>query len=194
MLVVQCNITVHKPSTSPKEPIMITKPEQVVAAGKAQLDASVRFATIAAAGAEKLLDLQFRNVKAAFDEVVKNARAFTELKDVSQVASWAGTSFQPDVDKATSYARSFYDVAAGTQQEISALLEEQVSEFNRNVSAAMDAAFKSAPAGSESAVAAAKSVIDVANSVYETVAKATKQLSSMTETNIAAASGKKKAA
>ena len=110
------------------------------------------------------------------------------------MASWAGTSFQPSIDKATAYAKSFYEVASGTQQEISALLEEQVSEFNKNVSVALDAAFKSAPAGSESAVAAAKSVIDVANSVYDTISKATRQLSTLTETNAAAAGGKKKAA
>ena len=173
---------------------MITKPEQFAAAGKAQMDASVRFATIAAAGAEKLLDLQFKNALAAFDAMTQNARAFTQLRDVSQVASWAGTSFQPGMDKAAAYAKTFYDVAAGTQQEIGALLEEQVGEFNKSVSVAMDAAFKSAPPGSESAVAAARSVIDVATSVYETVAKATRQLSSLTETNIAAANGKKKAA
>ena len=172
---------------------MITKPEQVAAAGKAQLDASMRFATIAAEGAEKLLDLQFKNAKAAFDEIVKNAKAFTELKDVSQVASWAGTSFQPNLDKATAYAKRFYEVATGTQQEISALLEEQVGEFNKNVTVALDAALKSAPPGSEAAVAAAKSVIDVTNSVYDTVAKATRQLSAMTEANAAAANGKKKA-
>lgn len=171
---------------------MITKPEQFVAVGKAQLDAGVRFATIAAQGAEKILDLQFKNAKASFDEVVKNAKAFTELKDLSQVASWAGTSFQPGMDKATAYAKSVYDVATGTQQEIGALLEEQVAEFNKNVSVALDTAFKSAPAGSEAAVAAAKSVIDVANSVYDTIAKASKQLTSLTETNVAAATGKKK--
>ncbi len=74
------------------------------------------------------------------------------------------------------------------------MLEEQVTEFNRNVSVALDAAFKSAPPGSEAAVAAVKSVIDVANSVYDTILKATKQLSSLTEANIAAANGKKKAA
>jgi phasin family protein len=173
---------------------MIAKPEQITAAGKAQLDASVRFASITAAGTEKLLELQLKNAKAAFDDLVKNAKAFTELKDVSQFASWAGTSFQPGMDKAAAYAKSFYDVAAGTQQEISALQEEQISEFNKNVSVALDAAVKSAPAGSESAIAAAKSVIEVANSVYETLNKATKQLSSMTETNLAVASGKKKAA
>lgn len=173
---------------------MITKPEQFAAAGKAQLDASVRFATIATEGVQKLLDLQFKNARASFDEAVKNAKAFTELKDVAQVASWAGTSFQPSMDKTAAYAKSLYEVASATQHEFTALIEEQVGEFNKSVSVAMDAAIKSAPAGSESAVAAAKSVIDVANSVYDTVSKATKQLSSMTEANVAAASGKKKAA
>ena len=171
---------------------MITKPEQLTVVGKAQLDATVRFATIAAEGVEKLLDLQFKNAKASFDEVVKNAKAFTELKDVSQVASWAGTSFQPGLDKATAYAKSVYNVASGTQQEISTLLEEQVADFNKNVSVALDTAFKSAPAGSEAAIAAAKSVIDVANSVYDTIAKASKQLTSLTESSIATATGKKK--
>ena len=173
---------------------MITKPEHVAAAGKAQLDATVRFATIAAEGAEKLLDLHLSNAKLTFNEAVKSAKALTELKDVSQVASWAGTSFQPSLDKVTAYAKRFYDVATATQQEISVLLEEQVAEFNKNVSVALDAASKSAPAGSESAVAAARSVIDVANSVYDTLSKATRQVSSLTEANIAAANGKKKPA
>ena len=97
------------------------------------------------------------------------------------------------MEKATAYAMSVYDVATGTQQEIGALLEEQVAAFNKNVSVALDTAFKSAPAGSEAAVAAAKSVIDVANSVYDTIAKASKQLTSLAETNVAAATGKKKA-
>ena len=172
---------------------MRTQPEQVAAAGKAQLDASMRFSAIAAEGAEKLLDLQFKNAKATFEEAVKNAKAFTELKDISQVASWAGTSFQPGLDKAAAYAKSVYAVVTGTQGEIDALLEEQVTEFNKHVSVALDAAFKSAPPGSEAAVAAAKSVIDVANSVYDTIAKASKQLTFLTESNVAAATGKKKA-
>src|SRR5258708_12997071 len=148
---------------------MITKPEQLAAAVKAHLDATVRIATIAAEGGEKLLDLQFKNAKATFDAVVKNAKVFTELKDVSQVASWAETSFQPSMDKAAAYAKSFYDVASGTQREISALLEEQVAEFNKSVSVALDAAFKLPPAGSESAVAAAKSVTDAPNSFSPTL-------------------------
>ena len=172
---------------------MMTKPEHVAAAGKAQLDAGARFATIAAEGAEKLLDLHLNNAKTAFNEAVKNAKALTELKDVSEVAAWAGTSFQPSMDKTAAYARNFYEVAAGTQQEISMLLENQVNEFNSNVSAALAAASKSAPAGSESAIAAAKSVIDVAHSMFDTLSKASRQLSSLTEANIAAGHGKKKA-
>jgi phasin family protein len=172
---------------------MMTKPEQFAALGKAQLETNMRFATIAAEGAEKLLDLQMKNAKAAFNESMKNAKALTEMRDMSELATWAGTSFQPSLEKATAYAKSFYDVATVTQHEIGALLEEQVEEFNKTVSAALDTALKSAPPGSESAVAAARSVIDVANSVYDTISKATKQLSTLTEANIAAAKGKKKA-
>ena len=159
---------------------MMTKPEQVAAAGKAQLDASMRFATIAAEGAEKLLDLQFRNAKAAFDEIVKNAKRSPNWRCIANHIV-GRNKFPTRAGQGTAYARSFYDVATGTQGEIGALLEEQVDEFNKTVSVALDAAFKTAPPGSEAAVAAAKSVIEVANSVYETIAKATKQLTSMTE-------------
>lgn len=179
---------------------MTTVPEQISAFGKAQVETALRFATIAAEGTEKLLDLQIRNTKAAFNEGVKNAKALAEVKDFSELPTLAGAHFQPGIDKAAAYARSVYEVATNTQSGISALLEEQVAEFNRNVTVALDAALKSAPAGSESAVAAAKSVIGTANSVYESIAKASKQLSAMTEANVAAAAtqagvaGKKKAA
>jgi phasin family protein len=173
---------------------MINKPEQIVAVGKAQLDATVRFATIAAEGAERMLELHLENAKSGFNETIRSARALSELKDISELATWAGTSFQPSLDKAAAYAKSFYDVTTGTQREISALIEGQVTEFNKTVAVALDAAVKSAPAGSESAVAAAKSVIEVANSVYDTISKATKQLSSLPEANIAGAGSKKKAA
>ncbi|MGH8767924.1 MAG: phasin family protein, partial [Burkholderiales bacterium] len=61
-------------------------------------------------------------------------------------------------------------------------------------------ALKSTPAGAEPAVAAVKSVIGTANTVYESIAKASKQLAAMTEANLTAAASqagvatKKKAA
>ena len=166
---------------------MTTVPEQFSAFGKAQLDTALRFVTIAAEGTEKLFDIQIKNGKAAFNEGMKNAKALAEVKDFSDLPTWTSSTFQPGIDKATAYARSLYEVAAGTQSEISAALEAQIADFSKDVVVALDAALKSAPAGSEPAVAAVKSVIGTANSVYESIAKASKQLAAMTEANLTAA-------
>ncbi len=167
---------------------MTTVPEQISAFGKAQVEAALRFVTIAAEGTEKLFDLQIKNSKAAFNESMKNAKALAEVKDVSELPTWTSSTFQPGIDKATAYARSVYEVAAGTQSELSAVLEAQIADFSKDMVVALDAALKSAPAGSEPAVAAVKSVIGTANTVYENIAKASKQLAAMTEANLTAAS------
>ncbi len=167
---------------------MTTVPEQISAFGKAQVETAVRFVTIAAEGTEKLLDLQIKNSKAAFNEGMKNAKALADVKDFSELPTWTSSTFQPGIDKATAYARSLYEVAAGTQSEISAVLEAQIAEFSKDMAAALDAALKTAPAGSEPAVAAVKSVIGTANTVCESIAKAGKQLAAMTEANLTAAS------
>ena len=167
---------------------MTTVPEQISVFGKAQVETALRFVTIAAEGTEKLFDLQIKNSKAAFNESMKNAKALAEVKDVSELPTWTSSTFQPGIDKATAYARSVYEVAAGTQSELSAVLEAQIADFSKDVVVALDAALKSVPAGSEPALAAVKSVIGTANTVYESIAKASKQLAAMTEANFTAAS------
>lgn len=162
-------------------------PEQFSALGKAQLDAALRFATVAAESAEKLVDLQLKTARTVFSESAKNVKALAEVKDVAELPAWTSANFQPGIDKATAYARSLYDLALGAQSEISALLEGQIAEFNKQATAAMDAAVKSAPAGSEAMIPALKSVIGTANSVYESIARAGKQLTAMTEANLTAA-------
>jgi phasin family protein len=167
---------------------MTTVQEQISAFGKAQVETALRLVTIAAEGTEKFFDLQIRNSKAAFNEGMKNAKTLADVKDFSDLPSWTSSTFQPGIDKATTYARNLYEVAAGTQSEINAVLETQITDFSKDVVVALDAALKSAPAGSEPAVAAVKSVIGTANMVYENIAKASKQLAAMTEANLAAAS------
>jgi len=166
---------------------MTTVPEHISTFGRTQLETAFRFLTIATEGTEKLFDLQIKNSKAAFNEGMKNAKSLAEVKDVSELPTWTSSTFQPGIDKATAYARSLYEAAAGTQSEISAVLDAQIADFSKNVVVALDAALKSAPAGSEPAVAAVKSVIGTANTVYESIAKASRQLAAMTEANLTAA-------
>lgn len=166
---------------------MTTVSEHISTFGRTQVESALRFVTIAAESTEKLFDLQIKNSKAAFNEGMKNAKALTEVKDFSELPAWTSLTFQPGVDKANAYARNLYEVVAGIQSEIGAALETQLADLGKEISVALDTALKSAPAGSEPAVAAVKSVIGTVNTVYENIAKASRQLATLTEANLTAA-------
>ena len=174
--------------------------EHLAAWTKPNLEAAVRFAGIALEGAERMLEVQLKAAKSVFADGVQQAKALAETKDLQEFAQIKSTLAQPTLEKATSYVKSVYDVAAATQSEISKLFEEQVSEFNKHVVTGLDKAVKSAPAGSEAAVAAVKSVISAINSTYDNVSKSAKQFAEMTQANVEAATtpavntGRKKAA
>jgi phasin family protein len=166
---------------------MYQAPEQLLALNKANLEAAVRFAGIALEGAERMLELQLKTAKSAFADGVQQAKAMTEIKDVQEFAQLKNTMAQPTLDKATTYVKSIYDVAAATQSEINKLVEEQFAEFNKQVVTSLDKAVKSAPAGSEVAVAAVKSAITAVNSAYDNLSKSAKQFADMTQANVEAA-------
>ena len=166
---------------------MFQAPEQLMALNKANLEAAVRFAGIALEGAERMLELQLKTAKSAFADGVQQAKAFTEIKDVQELAQLKNTLAQPTMEKATSYVKSVYDVASTTQTEINKLVEEQVAEFNKQVVTSLDKVVKSAPAGSEVAVAAVKSAITAVNSAYDNLSKSAKQFAEMTQANVEAA-------
>jgi phasin family protein len=177
---------------------MVQATEQVAAFSKSQLDAVLKLAEAAAENLEKLTDVQLKAAKAGFDEGVRTLKQLAAVKDVNELASVTAAAAHPAWDKGAAYAKSVYEVLVSAQAEFASLLEEQVAEFNKNTVVTLDAALKSAPAGSESAIAALKSAIQSANTVYETMLKAAKQLASVTEANVAAvaqaAPARKKAA
>lgn len=179
---------------------MYQAPEQLMAWNKAYLETAVRFAGIALDGAERLLELQLKAAKSAFADGVEQAKALATVKDPQEFAQLKNTLVQPNLEKATRYVKSVYDVVAATQSEINKLVEEQVAEYNRNVVTGLDKMAKSAPAGSEIAVAAVKSAISAVNSTYDNLSKSAQQFAEMSQANIEAAASqavhasKKKAA
>ena len=179
---------------------MYQAPEQLMALNKANLEAAVRFAGIALEGAERMFELQLKAAKSVFADGVQQAKTLAEVKDPQEFAQLKNTLVQPSLEKATNYVKSVYDVAAATQSELNKLVEEQVSEFNKQVVTGLDKVVKSAPAGSEIAVAAVKSAISAVNSTYDNLSKSAKQFAEMSQANIEAAASqaahasKKKAA
>ena len=165
---------------------MYQTPEQLVALNKANLEIAMKFAGVAIQGAERILDLQLKAAKTAFADSVENAKAIAAVKDLQQLTALKDTLAQPTIEKATAYAKSVYDVTTATQAEIGKLVEEQISEFNKQVVTALDKMVKTAPAGSEVGIAALKSGIAAVNSAYENLSKVAKQFTEVTQSNIEA--------
>jgi phasin family protein len=164
-----------------------TTPEQLMAMNKANLEIAMKFAGVALQGAERILDLQLKAAKTAFADSVESAKTIASVKDIQQLASLKDSLAQPSIEKATAYAKSVYDVTAATQAEFGRLVEEQVSEFNKQVVTTLDRMVKTAPAGSEAGIAAIKSGITAANATYENMSKIARQLTEVTQSNFEAA-------
>lgn len=166
---------------------MYVTPEQIQAAGKANVEAMLTLAATQFAAIEKLATLNANTVKAAFEDSLNNTRALFGAKDVQEFINLQNTIATPALEKAIAYSKSVYEVAAETNAELSKVAEQRVAEWNENFSALLDKAVKNAPAGSDVAVAAVKSMIAAANSAYDNMAKVAKQANEIAEANVAAA-------
>jgi phasin family protein len=166
---------------------MFTTPEQLANANKASVEALLTIANTTFASAERLAALNLNTARAVLEESVANAKTMLSAKDLQELMSMQASLAQPIVEKAVAYSRSVYEIATQTQEELSKVAEVQMFEVNKNFSAALDQAAKSAPAGSDVAVAAVKSAIAAANSAYDSMNKAAKQVAEIAEANVAAA-------
>jgi phasin family protein len=169
---------------------MYQTPEQLMAINKANLEIVMKFAGVAFHGAERILDLQLRAAKSVMADSVENAKAIAGVKDLQEFAALKDTVAQPSIEKATAYAKSVYDVTAATQAEFGRLVEEQVSEFNKQVVTTLDRMVRTAPAGSEMGIAALKSGISAANATYENLSKVARQFTEVTQENFEAVARK----
>ena len=160
--------------------------EQVMAAHKANVETLFGLTNKAFEGVEKLVELNLQVAKAALGEVADNARAVMSVKDAQELLALQATMLQPAAEKAASYSRHLYDIAAATQAEVAKVAEAQMADAQQNFASTVDSALKSAPAGSENAVALVKSAMAAANNAYESVSKAAKQAADVAEANFTA--------
>ena len=160
--------------------------EQVVAAHKANVETLFGLTNKAFEGVEKLVELNLQVAKASLGETAEGVKAVLSVKDAQELLALQANMLQPAAEKAASYSRHLYDIAAATQAEVTKVAEAQFAEAQKNFASTMDAALKNAPAGSENAVALVKSALAAANNAYESVSKAAKQAADVAEANFTA--------
>lgn len=166
---------------------MFATPAQFAEVQKGQLDAIFAASHAVFGATEKLVELNLAAAKAVMDESADKAQAFMGVKDVQELLALSSGFAQPTLEKATSYGRQIYGIAAGTGAELTKIVESQIADSNKKISEIVEFAAKSAPVGSEPAVSMFKSAVAAANTAYDTFTKATKQAVELAESNIAAA-------
>ncbi|PAS96174.1 MAG: granule-associated-like protein [Candidatus Dactylopiibacterium carminicum] len=162
-------------------------PDQIGAANKASIEAALTLANTAFSSAEKLATLNLNTARSVLEDSVSNAKSLLGAKDAQELLALQASLAQPTIEKFVTYSRSVYEISAAAQEDVSKIFESQFGEINKNLTAALDKAAKSAPAGSDVAVAAVKSAIAAANSAYDSINKAAKQVAEIAEANVAAA-------
>jgi phasin family protein len=160
--------------------------EQVLAAHKANMETLFGLTNKAFEGVEKLVELNMQVAKAALGEAADNTRAVLSVKDAQELLALQSTLLQPAAEKAASYSRHLYDIAAATNAEVAKVAEAKFAEAQHSFATTVDSAMKSAPAGSENAMALVKSAMAAANNAYDSVSKAAKQASEVAEANFTA--------
>jgi phasin family protein len=170
---------------------------------KAQADAFKASNTVASTafeGAKKLLELNVQAARAGMEESTAQLKALMAAKDVKTLNDMLTDLFnqysKPDPGKAVAYVKQVYDIASATGNEVTALIDKQVTASQKQLLESVETLAKSAPPGAEGAVNALRQSVVTANAAYEQVNVATKQLLEMVEANFAgatkAATGTKK--
>lgn len=158
-------------------------PEQILAAHKANIETVFGLTAKAFAGVEKLVELNVTAAKAALADASETTQAALSVKDAQQLLALQAGLMQPLAEKAASYSRHLYDIAAGTSAEFGKAFEAQTAENQQKLMGLVDTASKNAPAGSEAAVAVMKNAVTAANNAFESVQKAVKQATEAAESN-----------
>lgn len=145
------------------------------------------FTNTAFVGAERLGALNLSVSRTFLEDGIAHRRVLFGTKDIRELIDLQLSQAKPVAENSAKYARSVYEIASQTQQQFSALIEDGFRELNLGISAAFDAATRSAPAGLDVAVSAVKSSIAAANSVFDSASKAAHQVATLADDNIVAA-------
>ena len=152
------------------------KIDQFTAANEAAINQFTYFSQLTLANVERFAELSLGVARESVEQATAHAQALAGAKDVHEVIAINSTAVEPVLKRAYAYSRTAYDTAAQTNNEVKKVFEKQAAEYNRAAIAALEEAFKYAPAGSETLVENVKTAMAAAQSAYNNVASINKQI------------------
>ena len=160
------------------------KIDQFTAANEAAINQFAYFSQLTLANVERFAELSLGVARESVEQATAHAQALAGAKDVHEVIAINSTAVEPVLKRAYAYSRTAYDTAAQTNNEVKKVFEKQAAEYNRAAVAALEEAFKYAPAGSETVIENVKTAIAAAQSAYNNVVSINKQFYDTVEKSV----------
>jgi phasin family protein len=151
------------------------KIDQMSAANEAAIEQYTHFAQLSLANFEKFAELGLGAARDSVELATKHAQSVAGARDVHELIALNSAAFEPAMKRAYAFSRTAYETVAETNDEFKRVFEKQSAELNKAAVAALEEAFKYAPAGSETVVGNVKSAIAAAQSAYDNMASMNKQ-------------------
>ena len=152
------------------------KIDKLTAANEAAIEQFSYFAKLSLANVEKFAELGIDAARESVALATRHAEAVAAARDVNEVIALNSAALEPALKRAYTYSRSAFETAAETSNEVKRVMEKQNADVQKAAIAALEEAFKYAPAGSETVVANVKSAIAASQSAYENLAAINKQI------------------
>ena len=145
-----------------------------------------QFAQLNLANLEKLTQLGLGAARETVEQATAHAQSLAGARDVHEVIALNSAALEPVLKRAYAYSRTAYETAADANAEVKRVFEKQTADFNKAAVAALEEAFKYAPAGSESVVENVKTAFAAAQSAYDNLAAINKQIYDTVEKSVEA--------
>jgi phasin family protein len=149
------------------------KIDQFTAANEAAINQFQYFAQLSLANAERFAELSLASARDSVEQATAHAQSLAGAKDLHEVIAINSAAVEPVLKRAYAISRTAYETAAETNNEVKRVFEKQSAEYNRAAVAALEEAFKYAPAGSETLVENVKTAIAAARAPTTTPPRST---------------------
>lgn len=141
---------------------MIATAEKFVDSGKAGLDTMTAVFNIAFDTSARLMALNLGTSRTLLQDGASRATSLLDPQNTGERLTHDMALGQSVIDNATACVRGSYEIVSEGQQAILQLMEPRIAEFNRELTANIDNAARSAPAGTDLALAAVMSALQLA--------------------------------
>ncbi len=158
--------------------------EDMSLVGKGNMDAAMKLAKLSAEAANQLLNLQMEAAKTFATDQAASVQTLASGHNPQGMPVMPNTLAEKGVASAVDYSRKVYEIAAHTQHEIAALMEERFNAMRHEMEGAMAKLFEHAPGGAEPAMNAMKAAFASSQNAFDAMSKAAKQGTDAAEANV----------